>query len=287
MTRRLDGKSSQTLAANDPGASGDGVPDQPGVDNTRAFVDYRLDAGIATITMDDPERRNALSVELRAALWQAFRRFAADEDARVAILTSSTDKAFCSGADLDQMKRLGIAVPPRDFVPLIGHNIDIDKPMIAAVTGPAVGGGLMMTLTCDIVLAAEHAVFGMPEARWGRGAPWSVPMAGLVSRRHWAELALTGTPISARRAAEIGLVNQVLPRPELMARAREMAGAIAANAPLTVRATLEMIRSTPDMSLSAAWDYADAVFVPVYRSQDAQEGPAAFHERRPPRWQGA
>ncbi|HEY9415154.1 MAG TPA: enoyl-CoA hydratase/isomerase family protein [Pseudonocardia sp.] len=260
-------------------------PSDPGV--AREIVRYEIDAGVVTITMDDPERRNALSLELRDALWGAFRRLAADEDARVAILTSSTDRSFCSGADLNQMKRLGIAVPPRDFVPLVGHNIEVDKPVIAAVPGPAIGGGLMMTLTCDIVLAAEHAVFGMPEARWGRGAPWSVPMAGMVSRRHWAELALTGVPIPARRAAEIGLVNQVLPGAELMARAREMAGQIAANAPLTVRATLDMIRSTPDMSLSSAWDYADAVFVPVYQSQDAQEGPAAFHERRPPRWQGA
>jgi enoyl-CoA hydratase/carnithine racemase len=270
-----------------PAANSHPLPGLADPGAARELVRYELDAGVVTITMDDPERRNALSLELREALWTAYRRLAADEHARVAILTSSTDRAFCSGADLDQMKRLGIAVPPSDFVPLVGRNIELDKPVIAAVTGPAIGGGLMMTLTCDIVLAAAHAVFGMPEARWGRGAPWSVPMAGLVSRRHWAELALTGAPIPARRAAEIGLVNQVLPGAELMARAREMAGQIAANAPLTVRATLDMIRSTPDMSLSSAWDYADAVFVPVYRSQDAQEGPAAFHERRPPRWQGA
>jgi len=245
---------------------------------------YRLEHHVAVIVLNQPERRNVLSAAIRQGLWDAWDRFAGDPDARVAILTGAGDQAFSAGADLKEMAVEGVGVPGRRYVPILGRNVFVDKPVIAAVNGAALGGGFMLAMMCDLAVAADHAVFGMPEARWGRGAPWSVPLAGMIPRRIWMELALTGDPIDAQRAYAVGLVNKVVPREELLPAARQLAERIADNAPLTVRATRRMIHLAGEMGRTAAWDVADALFEPVYESEDAQEGPRAFRERRPPRW---
>lgn len=249
-------------------------------------VDYSLNGQVAVITMNDPERRNALSAPMREGLWRAFERFAADQEALVGVLTGAGDRAFSAGGDLKEMSENTYRVPAKDHVPLIGRNIETDKVLIAAVNGAALGGGFMMSLMADLVVAAEHATFGMPEARWGRGAPWSVPLAHMIPERIWMELAVLGRPITARRAYEVGLVNEVVPEGEALEAALVMARIVASNAPLTVRASRRMIRLAAELNRSAAWDAADELFVEVYESEDAQEGPRSFVEKRPPRWQG-
>ena len=249
-------------------------------------VRYETSGQIATITLDDPGHRHALSAPLRGQLWEAMRRLAADGEVRAAILTATGEKAFCAGADLREFTEQAVGPVEPHYVPVAGRNLELAVPLIAAVNGAALGGGFLLMLSADLVLAAEHATFGMPEARWGRGAPWSVPLARMVSERVWMELCLTGEPIDARRAYEAGIVNRVLPAAELQAQARALAQRIAANAPLTVAASRRMIRVAAEAGRNTAWDAADAMFVPVYESEDAREGPQAFAERRAPRWSG-
>lgn len=250
------------------------------------LVRYELAGGVATITLDDPDRRHALSRALRAQLWEAMRRLAADTEARVAILTATGEKAFCAGADLHEFTAGAVGTVEPNYVPVAGRNLELAVPLIAAVNGAALGGGFLLMLSADLVLAAEHATFGMPEARWSRGAPWSIPLARMVSERVWMELCLTGEPIDARRACEVGIVNRVVPAAALRDATLELARRIADNAPLTVAASRQMIRLAAETGRTAAWDAADALFTKVYESEDAREGPRAFHERRPPRWSG-
>lgn len=262
------------------------VPGRESVTSGDDAVRYEHDGPVVTLTIDRPERRNALSAAVRAGLWDGLRRFEADDGARVLILTGAGDKAFCAGADLSEMAEGSLGQLPRDYMPMIGHNIAVSKPVIAAVNGVALGGGFLLAQTAHLAVASEHAVFGMPEVRWSRGAPWSVPLGRMVHRRHWLELALTGAPIDAGRAYEIGLVNRVIPGEELLAATGELAACIAANAPLTVAATLQMVRMSAQMGEDAGWDVADRIFEPVYRSEDAVEGPRAFREKRAPVWKG-
>jgi len=250
------------------------------------LVRYALADGVATITLDDPGRRHALSRALRDQLWAAMRRLAAERDARAAILTATGEKTFCAGADLHEFSAETVGPVERDYVPVAGRNLDLPMPLIAAVNGAALGGGFLLMLSADLVVAADHAIFGMPEARWGRGAPWSIPLARMVSERVWMELCLTGEPIDARRALAVGIVNRVVPAGRLSEVAMALARRIAANAPLTVAASRRMIRLAAETGRTAAWDAVDELFVPVYESEDAREGPRAFHERREPRWSG-
>lgn len=247
---------------------------------------YRLDGDVAVITLNEPESRNALSQAIRSGLLAALERLDSDDRAKVGILTGAGDKAFCAGAHLGEMAGEALGVPPAGYVPIVGRGVDLDKLLIAAVNGAAHGGGLLLAQMADLAVAAEHATFAMPEARWSRGAPWSVPLSRMIPQRVWLELLVTGDPIDARRAYEIGFVNRVVPAAELMPAAMALARRIAANAPLTVRASREMVQVAGELGLTAAWDAADELFEPVYRSQDALEGPRAFRERREPRWEG-
>lgn len=248
------------------------------------LVYYEVHDRIAVLTMADESRRNALSAAMRASLRHAFVRLRDDQDVRVGVLTAAGTRAFCAGGDLKEMAAEHIGVPDRDFVTILNRNFWVDKPVIAAVNGAAFGGGFLMAMMCDLAVAAEHAQFAMPEAKWSRGAPWSVPLGRMIGQRLWMELALTGDPMDARRAYEIGLVNRVVPMAELMPETLKLASRIRDNAPLTVQATRQMIYYAAEMGRTPAWDVADALFEPVYRSEDAQEGPRAFREKRAPRW---
>ena len=248
-------------------------------------VSYQLEDGVAWLVIDRPEARNAINQAVGKGLWEGFRRFEEDPAAAVLMLTGAGE-AFCAGADLKEMAALGLTVPPRDMAPNLGRNLQVTKPVIAAVNGPAFGGGFLLAQMCDLCVAGTSAQFAITEARWGRGAPWAAPLPWLVPPRVAMELLLTGDPIDAQRAYEVGLVNRVVPDPELRSEAGRLARRIAGNAPLSVRAAKAMVQASAGLDLDEAVEEGWRLFEPVYLSEDAQEGPRAFVERRPPVWKG-
>jgi enoyl-CoA hydratase/carnithine racemase len=244
-------------------------------------VRYDRRGPVAWVTIDRPAARNAINVDVRDGLRDAAARFNAD-DAAVLVLTGSGEVAFCAGADLKEMAALGLEVPPPDYVPVFGRTIEVAKPTIAAVNGVAYAGGFLLAQMCDLCVAAEHARFAITEVRVGRGAPWAAPLPWLVPPRIAMELLVTGEPLSAQRAYEVGLVNRVVPLAELHDAVQQLAEGIAQNAPLSVAAA----KRTVYLAQAAPYEAADAIWEPVYTSADAQEGPRAFAEKRAPRWQG-
>jgi enoyl-CoA hydratase/carnithine racemase len=249
-------------------------------------VRYERRGPVAWLTINRPDARNALNKAVRDGLFDGVRRFNADDGARVLVLTGAGDQAFCAGADLKEMAQSGLQVPPPDFAPQFGRNIEVAKPVIAAVNGAAYAGGFLLAQSCDLCLAAEHARFAITEARVGRGAPWAAPLPWLIPPRVAMQILLTGDPITAVRAHEIGLVNEVVPAAGLAEAAQRMAERIAANAPLSVLAAKQTVRLIAEHPLSAAYAEAERIWAPVYLSEDAQEGPAAFAGKRPPAWKG-
>lgn len=251
-----------------------------------AAISYELDGPVAWLTINRPEARNALNREVREGLFDGFRRFSADAAARVLVLTGAGDRAFCAGGDLKEMAADALEVPPPDFLPQLGRNIDVDKPVIAAVNGVAYAGGFLLAQNCDLVVAADTATFAITEVTVGRGAPWAAPLPWLIPPRVAMQLLLTGDPIDAARAHQLGLVNEVVPLSGLRAAAQALGERIAANAPLSVLAGKRTVRLMADLPLADAYRRAEEIWAPVYRSQDAQEGPRAFTERRRPVWRG-
>jgi enoyl-CoA hydratase/carnithine racemase len=251
-----------------------------------SVVRYEVVRRVGWLTIDRPEARNALSAEVRRLLTEGFERFAADDDAAVLVLTGTGEKAFCAGGDLREMADTGLTVPPPDFVPQPGRTVQLDKPVIAAVNGIAYGGGFLLAQQCDLVLAAEHARFAVSEAKLGRGAPWAAPLAWLVPPRVAMQLLVTGDPISAQRAHEVGLVNEVVSADQLHDAAQTLGERIAANAPLSVAAAKATVRLMAQPRFADAYAEAEALWEPVYLSADAQEGPAAFRDKRTPVWTG-
>ncbi len=242
--------------------------------------------GIARLTINRPEARNALNQAVRDGLFAGLRDFIADDTCQVLILTGTGDKAFCAGADLKEMAETGLKVPPPDWLPYLGRNLHTDKLIIAAVNGVAYAGGFFLAQQCDLVFAADTARFAITEARWSRGAPWAAPLPWLIPPRVAMELLVTADPIDAARAHQVGLVNRVVPAADLPTEAEAMARRIIANAPMSVRAGKAMVYAAAERGWSAALDEGYRIFEPVYLSEDAQEGPRAFKEKRPPRWKG-
>jgi enoyl-CoA hydratase/carnithine racemase len=249
-------------------------------------VQYAMVDGVAWLTINRPDTRNALNAAVRAGLFEGVERFNCDDSARVLVLTGVGDVSFCAGADLEEMAATGLEVPPADFLPHFGRNVMVEKPTIAAVNGLAYAGGFLLAQMCDLCVAAEHARFAITEVKVGRGAPWAVPLPTMIPQRVALEILLTGEPIDAARAHEIGLVNRVVPAAELRASVQHLATTIAANAPLSVLAAKAMVRAVTDPSTHDPFTVAEEIWKPVYLSDDAQEGPRAFREKRPPRWTG-
>ena len=249
-------------------------------------VRYQRRGSTAWVTISRPEVHNALNRAVREGLFAAIRRFDDEPDAAVMVLTGAGEVAFSAGGDLKEMAAEELAVPPPDFLPQLQRNLSTTKPVIAAVNGLAYAGGFLLVQNCDLVVAAEHARFAIPEVTIGRGAPWAAPLPWLIPPKVALQLLLTGDPISAERAWQLGLVNEVVPAAQLHDRVQALAERIAAQAPLSVRAAKQMVYATRELPLGQAYAEAERLFEPVYRSDDAQEGPRAFRDRRPPRWTG-
>jgi len=250
-------------------------------------VRYETRDRIAVVTLDRPEQRNAIDASMAAALRAAADRFESDDDALVAILTGSGEKAFCAGMDLKAFaggEGPAILAGPGGFAGFTHHPRT--KPVIAAVNGPALAGGCELVLACDVIVAAEHATFGLPEVKRGlfAAAGGVLRLPRLIPRARALELLLTGDVIDAQTAFELGLINRVVPLAALLETARDLARRICANAPLAVRETLALARAAfalPEEQLQAR---NDAAWARIVASEDAAEGPRAFAEKRPAAW---
>lgn len=248
-----------------------------------------IDRHIAVVTLNRPEKRNAVNGRLTEALGWLVGRIEADVELRAAILTSSNDRAFCSGADLAEISagRAG-SLSTRDGGFAGFANATRAKPWIAAISGSALGGGCELALACDMVVASTTAGFGLPEVKRGlfAGAGGVHRLPRQLPRNLALELIATGDPLPARRGYELGLVNRLAEPEAVLETALELARTIAANAPLSVQQSLWVARQCQDHPDEVMRSISMAAALPVLTSADSREGPLAFLEKRPPRWQG-
>jgi enoyl-CoA hydratase/carnithine racemase len=261
--------------------------DVPGTEaaSEALLVEHR--GRVAVLRLNRPRRRNAIDLPTAVLLSRALDELDDTDELSVAVLTGSAEM-FSAGMDLKAYSETGqrpvdenrggfgiVARPP-------------EKPIIAAVEGPALGGGFEIALACDLIVAGESATFGLPEVRRGLVASGGgmLRLSSRIPRNLAVEAALTGRPLTARRYAELGLVNVVVPDGQALDAALELAEEIAANAPLAVRATKAVMTRSQDWPVEEQFDRQEAVIGPVRTSQDAREGARAFAEKRAPRWQG-
>jgi len=248
--------------------------------------------GIAIVTLDRPEAMNAIDPELRAALRQMWDDLAADDVVQVVVLTGAGDRAFCVGADLKKtmppaQSRAGIEFGSAQSDHLL-NGMDIAKPIVCAINGYALGGGLEIALACDIRIAAAGAHFGLTEAKVGTipGAGGTQLLPRIVGHSKAMQMMLTAEIIDAAAALQWGLVSEVVPNGDLMARATEIAGSIAANAPLSVRAIKRLVNRGADLPTETAIEMERFVWGLLRDTEDRIEGRKAFQEKRPPRYRG-
>ncbi len=243
---------------------------------------------VAIITLDRPEARNAVNGEIASGIEESLDRFEADDDLWVAILTGK-GPAFSAGADLKEVSagnRQALWTERGGFGGIVRR--ERVKPLIAAVNGPALAGGCEIVLACDLVVAADIARFGLPEVKRSlvatAGGVFRLPRA--VGRTVAMEMILTGDPISANRAAELGLVNQVVPAESLLDAALALAERITANAPLAVRQSRRIVERALSESDDTLWQMSRAASEALVNTEDYREGPRAFIEKRAPVWKG-
>lgn len=266
-----------------------------------AHLDYRKLDGVAYLTMNRPERRNALSPQMIVEMARAWEDFRDDKDARVAILHGAGDQAFCAGADLGLLIPLlsGAREPEDEYDQALRtdrtlmqkallRDFVLYKPVIAAVNGFALAGGTEILQATDIRIAAEHAEFGLSEVMRG-----IIPAGGSLVRLarqipycKAMQILLTGDRIDAHEAHRIGLINEVVPAAQLLPRAEALAARIAENGPLAVAACKEAVIRTSGLPLQDAFRIENEVAGRVMRTKDAVEGPRAFMEKRKPRFRG-
>jgi enoyl-CoA hydratase/carnithine racemase len=244
---------------------------------------------VEILTINRPDARNAINGDVSQAMSSALDELDTDDDCWVVILTGSGEKAFSAGMDLKAFasgEGASIMGASGGFAGITQR--DFSKPMIAAVNGAALAGGCEIMLACDMVVAADHATFGLPEVKRGllAGAGGLLRLPKRLPLAIALELALTGEAIDAERALALGLVNRVVPAARLMDEAMALADLIADNAPLAVRWTKKVVVGAASVGEDEGWALnAEAVGV-VFTSSDAMEGPVAFAEKRKPRWQG-
>ncbi len=253
-----------------------------------AVVESEKRDRVAIVTLNRPEARNAVNGDLAHAMEATLDELEEDDAITVLIITGA-GSTFCAGADLKKVakgKGGELATKKGGFGGIVTRSFS--KPLIAAVNGPALAGGFEIVLSCDLVVAAEHARFGLPEVKRGLFAaagglirlPKRVPLALAT------ELAITGDPIDADRALQLGLVNRVVPGEDVIDAALALAARISVNGPLAVRNTLKMVREATDLTEEQAWPRNYELALEVFASKDSIEGATAFAEKREPHWTG-
>ncbi len=254
------------------------------------FCQVERDGRLLIITIDRPEVMNALHRPASFELEQAFDQFAADPDLWVAILTGAGERAFCAGNDLKyQAAGNDTTLPPSGFGGLTAR-FDLTKPVIAAVNGLAMGGGFELALACDVLIAAESALFALPEPKVGLAAtaggllrlPRQIPL------KHAMGMILTGRRVTAAEGLAFGFVNEVTAPGQALAVARRWADEILDGSPMSVRASKQIVYHGLDRPLEEAYRTQRALpaAAALYASEDRKEGPRAFAEKRKPRWTG-
>ncbi|HEY1974537.1 MAG TPA: crotonase/enoyl-CoA hydratase family protein [Pseudonocardia sp.] len=265
-----------------------------GETGTGSEVLTEVRGSVLLITLNRPESHNAINAALGLGLENALRRLDRDPALRVGVLTGAGDRAFCAGADLKALAAGESLSPDRDRERGVGilFRHQVSKPILAAVNGTALGGGTEMALACDLVVAADTAIFGLPEVTRGLPAAGggALRLPRQIPVKLAMELLLLGDRVDAHTAARFGLVNQVVAASEVVPRTLTLAERIAANAPLAVQANKRLAYqglAYSEIHDPRLWSWHDDIVRGVVRSGDAREGPRAFAEKRPPQWSGS
>jgi len=249
-------------------------------------IDYEKEGRVAIFTINRPQAMNAMNMEVARELYEAIVNFRDDPELWVGIITGAGDRAFCGGADIKDtlpfMKEH--RSDPWSFPPLPMRGLELWKPLIAAINGMALGGGLEIALACDIRVASENARFGTPEVGLGLIPGWggTQRLPRMVPWCKAAEMLLMGRLIDAQEAYRIGLVNKVVPQEEVMPTAREWAESISKLAPLAVRAAKEAMIRGSSMTLEDGLRLENSLNSYVFGTEDFAEGTTAFVEKRKP-----
>lgn len=254
-------------------------------------VRYSVEGGIATVSIDRPERKNALSVEAMNGLTEAWSRAEADKSVRVIILTSADCGVFCAGLDLKQAAEIrardGVDILTLMRDPMQNGMRNVSKPIIAAMTGSLMAGGMMLAIKCDLRVGLRGTRAGITEVKMGRGSPWAVPLLWMLPQPLLMEMVLTGETMPIERLAAYGFVNYLEDNPQAVReRAGELARKIVEAAPLSVKAAKASVLAAMDLGYAQGLVEAGRLHVETYASLDAIEGPKAFAEKRKPVWQG-
>lgn len=247
--------------------------------------------GIATVFINRPAQRNALSIRANALLYDCWEAIDADPGVRAVVLTSADCGTFCAGMDLKEAARIK-AEQGRDILELLRDPMfqrlrAVRKPVIAAMTGHFTAGGMVLALNADLRVGLAGSRGGITEARLGRGSPWAVPLLWMLPQPVLMEMVLTGELVAIERLHALGFVNHVEPTPDAVrARALALAERIRDNAPLSVQAGKQSLAAGMALGAEQGMREAMRLHEVVYASEDAQEGPRAYAEKRAPVWRG-
>lgn len=255
------------------------------------FVRVEWDAELAIVTVDRPEKMNALNAQVIAELGQVFDDLGQDDDVRGVILTGGGEKAFVAGADIGELATMealdGVSTSGAGTEVFLGIE-RFPKPVLAAVGGYALGGGCELALACHMRIASENARFGLPEVGLGiiPGYGGTIRLARLIGLGRAVELTLTGAMVEADRAETLGLVSRVVPRDTLMDEAKAFLRTVTRNGPVAVRMALASVYRALDTSTREALDYESSLFGVLSATDDMKEGMTAFLEKRKPEFKG-